>query len=211
VPVKGERIRSGQFTEFLDSCVDPRPSIHVMVLEKWAQSYATMLLGQDERRLTHTKAVAQKAKELGEELIDDPFERDVLVAAAWLHDIGYASTLATTGAHHLDGATHLEARGEVRLAVLVAHHGSGQSEVTLRGYGEDIARFPREESLVDDLLTYCDLTSGPDGANLTLVERLKEVRARYGDDDIVVRGLGASRDRIDASFKRVETAIASAT
>ena len=69
-------------------------------------------------------------------------------------------------------------------------------------------RFVREESLVDDLLTYCDLTCGPAGANLTLAQRLDEISSRYGDDHVVVRGLVMSRGRIDASFERVEAAIA---
>lgn len=183
-------------------------SICVVALENWAESYAMRLLATDGRRMAHTQAAARKAKELGDVLIDDAFERDVLTTAAWLHDIGYAPALASTGAHHLDGAVHLEGRGERRLANLVAHHGSGQAEVTLRGFGAEMARFPREESFVDDLLTYCDLTSGPDGMSLTLADRLEEVRARYGDDDVVVRGLAASRGRIDASFERVQRAIA---
>jgi hypothetical protein len=186
-------------------------SICAMALEEWAQSYATQLLGRDERRLAHTRAVALRAKELGEMLIEDPVERDVLVASAWLHDIGYAPSLAITGAHHLDGAVHLAQMDKARLANLVAHHGSGQVEVTLRGHGDDLVRFVREESLVDDLLTYCDLTCGPAGANLTLAQRLDEIRSRYGDDHIVVRGLVMSRGRIDASFERVEAAIARAT
>lgn len=38
-------------------------------------------------------------------------DRDLLVAAAWLHDIGYAPELRDTGFHPLDGARHLEALG----------------------------------------------------------------------------------------------------
>ncbi|MFD6855509.1 HD domain-containing protein [Streptomyces diastaticus] len=50
-------------------------------------------------------------------------DRDLLVAAAWLHDIGYAPELRDTGSHPLDGARHLESLGApARLVRLVAHH-----------------------------------------------------------------------------------------
>jgi hypothetical protein len=38
-------------------------------------------------------------------------EREVLVAAAHLHDLGYAPALVETGFHALDGARHLLALG----------------------------------------------------------------------------------------------------
>jgi hypothetical protein len=134
----------------------------------------------------------------------------MLGAAAWLHDIGYAPELAKTGAHHLDGAMYLTDLGEWELACLVAHHGSGQAEAALRGYGEEFAAFPRRNGLVADLLTYCDLTSGPDGAHVDLQTRLSEVRDRYGDDNVVVLGLDASKEVIEGSFARVDAALKAA-
>jgi hypothetical protein len=37
--------------------------------------------------------------------------REVLVAAAWVHDIGYAPELLATGFHPLDGARYLTGLG----------------------------------------------------------------------------------------------------
>jgi hypothetical protein len=54
-------------------------------------------------------------------------DRDVLLAAAYLHDLGYAPSLVRTGLHPLDGSRHLRARGHERLAGLVAYH-SGAGE-----------------------------------------------------------------------------------
>jgi hypothetical protein len=170
----------------------------------WAESYASSLLADNPRRLAHSRAVATTASQLSEVLIDDPEERSVLVAAAWLHDIGYAPVLAKIGAHHLDGAIHLEEFGEHRLACLVAHHGSGAAETALRGFADEFAKFPRETSLVADSLTYCDLSCGPDGNRIALDERLREIRARYGNDHVVVRGLEADDDVIRGAFRRVE-------
>ena len=64
------------------------------------------LAGQLPRRWTHVQAVAAKATRVAQVL--DPADRDVLVAAATLHDIGYATELAHTGFHPLDGARWLE-------------------------------------------------------------------------------------------------------
>ena len=174
----------------------------------WAENYASSLLADNPRRLSHSRAVATTASELADVLLDDPDERSVLEAAAWLHDIGYAPVLATTGAHHLDGANHLEELGEHRLACLVAHHGSGAAETALRGFFDEFAQFPREMSLVADILSYCDLSCGPDGTRLALDERLSEIRARYGDDHVVVRGLEADGDVIRGAFQRVELRLA---
>ena len=57
----------------------------------------------------------------------------LLVAAAWLHDIGYAPTLAATVFHPLDGARHLRALGHERLARLVAYHSSARWEAEALG------------------------------------------------------------------------------
>lgn len=181
-----------------------------MESQGWAEEYARSLLADNPDRVAHTQAVANRASCLSTTLLSDAEDRQALVAAAWLHDIGYAPHLLKTGAHHLDGGRHLSERGEERLACLVAHHGSGEAEATLRGFAGEFAEFPRESGLVADILTYCDLTSGPDGSHVDLAERLSEVRARYGDDHVVVRGLDASCELIRGVFLRVEKAMSSA-
>jgi hypothetical protein len=178
-----------------------------MEREQWAEDLAITLLEDNERRLSHTRAVANRASLLGTALLAGPAERSVVVEAAWLHDIGYSPPLALTGAHHLDGARYLADLGETRLACLVAHHGSGEAESGLRGFATEFSEFPAEHSLVADILTYSDLTSGPDGSQLTLDDRLREIRSRYGDDNVVVRGLDDSEGLIREAFARVESAL----
>ncbi|MFG2049209.1 hypothetical protein ACGFIW_17495 [Micromonospora sp. NPDC048935] len=38
-----------------------------------------------------------------------------------------------------------------------------------------------------DALWYADMTTGPDGQDFTVMERLAEIRERYGPDDLVTR------------------------
>ncbi len=66
-------------------------------LAPWAQQIARVLL-QDPlpRRWAHVQGVAAHVRSLAPVLGADA---DLLEAAAWLHDIGYAPSLATTGMH----------------------------------------------------------------------------------------------------------------
>ena len=171
----------------------------------WAKEQAGALLGCDARRLSHVRAVALRAEELGMVLFGGVRgDQEVAVAAAWVHDLGYAKALVRTGCHHLDGARYLDGLGEERLAGLVAYHSSGAAEAELRGLSEELSRYRCEESLVSDLLTYCDLSTGPDGNVVSLDERLVEVSRRYGPDHVVTRGLLESEGALRASFACIE-------
>jgi predicted hydrolase (HD superfamily) len=55
--------------------------------------------------------------------LDD--DGELLEAAAWLHDNGYAPDLSESGFHPLDGARYLRGRGcSDRMCNLVAYHSS---------------------------------------------------------------------------------------
>jgi putative nucleotidyltransferase with HDIG domain len=124
------------------------------------------------RRWAHVQAVAARATELGSAVADDC---DVLVSAAWLHDIGYAPSLVDTGFHPLDGARFLRRRGlPDRVVGLVAHHTCAIVEAEERGLAHLLlGEFEREASATADLLSYCDLTTGPDGERVAVEDRLR--------------------------------------
>lgn len=153
-----------------------------MELEE-ARSIAERLLAPLGDRWRHARAVGQLAQEVGRILSD--LDRRFLVAAAYLHDVGYAPSLRRTGLHQLDGASYVRSLGQERLARLIAHHSESRFEVQLRGFGHELDLYEREESWTADALTYCDLTTGPLGQPMTLEERIAEVEQRYGQGDIV--------------------------
>ncbi|MFG3419706.1 HD domain-containing protein [Micromonospora sp. NPDC048063] len=132
------------------------------------------------------KAVAAKAAGLSALAGEDG---DVLIAAAWLHDVGYAPDVLETGFHSLDGARWLLRHGfSPRIASLVAHHSCALYEADERGLGKVLAaEFRRKESVTSDALWFADMTTGPDGQDLSIEDRLAEIRERYGPDDIVTR------------------------
>ncbi|CAN5401171.1 HDIG domain-containing protein [soil metagenome] len=161
-----------------------------MQLSEWAEGHARNLLEPLHTRWHHAEAVAAVARTFAFGLLTE--DEDVLVAAAYLHDVGYAPELAATGFHPLDSARYLRSLGHDRLAGLVAHHTGSAYEAKLRGHEEALAAFGNERSLVTAALAYSDLTTGPDGQRMTPGERLLDVERRYGADSVVAKGLRAA-------------------
>ena len=151
---------------------------------------------------THSQAVAERARSLA-----GAFSRDDavhLVAAAYLHDIGYAPSLHDTGCHALDGASRLRTLGQERLARLVAHHAEARFEARLRGLEHELEGFPREPSSVADALTFCDMPLGSAGEPMTLPERALDIAQRYGEEDAATRSLSWSMPYLSLALARTE-------
>jgi hypothetical protein len=156
-------------------------------------------------RLRHVTAVAELAASVPVEL--SAVEREVLVAAAWLHDVGYGARLAATGFHPLDGARWLAGQGEQRLASLVAYHTGAAYEARYRGLMDQLVEFEPEVSLVADLLTWCDLRTGPIGERVEPKDRLAEVVRRYGPEHVVSRSIRSAEPELLATCDRVAGAL----
>jgi HD superfamily phosphodiesterase len=78
----------------------------VIDIDDAARLAESKLAGPLPRRWRHVRSVARRARWAAKELSLS----DDLVAAAWLHDIGYAPDLAETGFHPLDGAAFFVGR-----------------------------------------------------------------------------------------------------
>ncbi len=178
-----------------------------MSLSRWARDHAASLLEPLGNRWAHVQAVAEQAGRVAPVLPAD--ERETLIAAAWLHDIGYAPALATTGLHPLDGARHLEALGvDRRLCCLVAHHSGATFEAEERGYVAELAAFEQENGPVMDALSYADMTTGPAGQRLTFEARIAEILERYPPDHPVHRAISRSRPALAAAVERTARQLA---
>src|SRR6266487_5776726 len=175
-----------------------------MTQATWAEATARRLLARQlPRRWAHTQGVAAAARALAPVLGRDS---DLLTAAAWLHDIGYAPGVASTGLHQLDGARHLRdtegASG--MLCRLVAHHSCAINEAAERGLAREMAReFRPARRDLAEALTYCDMTTSPDGQRLPIKQRLAEIRARYGPDHLVSRAITRSAPELTRAVARV--------
>ncbi len=152
-------------------------------IDDWAAQVAAQYLEPLGNRWKHVQAVAQVACALQPAF--SPSDGAYLLAAAYLHDVGYAPELVVTGFHPLDGAIYLRSLGMERLACLVAHHSGACFEAELRGLAKELAAYPRERSAVADALTYCDQMCDAIGRRVTFRERQSDIHRRYGSTHIV--------------------------
>ena len=157
----------------------------------WAQDLArTLLVGSLPRRWSHVQGVAARARSLKPSVGPDA---DLLEAAAWLHDIGYLPELAATGLHGLDGARYLRdvQHADPMLCRLVAHHSYAVIEAEERGLAHVMTReFAPPPQHLADALTFCDMTTSPDGEHVHVNHRLAEIHDRYGSGHLVSRFIG---------------------
>ena len=159
-------------------------------LAAWAQDLALTLLADSlPRRWSHVQGVAARARSLAPATGPDA---DLLEAAAWLHDIGYLPELAATGLHGLDGARYLRdvQHAEPMLCRLVAHHSCAVIEAEERGLAHVLTReFAPPPRPLADALTFCDMTTSPDGEHVHVTHRLAEIHDRYGTSHLVSRSI----------------------
>lgn len=144
------------------------------------------------RRWAHSQGVAARARSLAGVL---GVRAELVEAAAWLHDIGYAPSIACSGFHPLDGARYLRdvERADNVLCCLVAHHSGASAEAEERGLLAELeAEFALPPDELIEALVYCDMTTDPDGCPTTVEMRLAEVGERYGPDHAVRRAIGRS-------------------
>ena len=146
-------------------------------------------------------SVASRAEELAAAV--PARQRDTLLSAAWLHDMGYAPTLARTGFHPVDGARFLQDEGWPKLVVeLVAHHTGAAYEAEERGVLGTLSGFgvPPQELL--DALTAADMTTGPDGTRIDPQDLVGEILTRYEPEHPVHRAVTRSGPELVAAVDR---------
>jgi len=159
-------------------------------------------------RWAHTQGVARAAESIAD-IVDG--DAKTLICAAWLHDIGYCLEVDRVGFHPLDGARYLRNLhgANDRLCRLVAHHSCAVIEAENRGLAKELlAEFPPVNGLIADALTYCDMTTSPQGEPVDIDGRLSEILGRYGKGSIVAESIERARPEIERSARAVEAAVA---
>jgi HD superfamily phosphodiesterase len=159
------------------------------------------------RRWLHVQGVGRKAESIAHIVGDDA---ETLICAAWLHDVGYAPYLAKTGLHSLDGARYLrDVQGtDDQVCRLIAHHSFAVIEARNRGLLNDLlTEFRPVDGLMADSLTYCDMTTGPDGKPTEVEARLNEILTRYREGSVVAKSIVEARDQIRRSVLAVTSSL----
>jgi putative nucleotidyltransferase with HDIG domain len=162
-----------------------------------------LLRGRVPRRWEHSLGVLRQANSLAPVL---GRQAEVLAMSAILHDVGYAPEAVNTGQHMIDGARYLSDVVGLNPLVcsVIAYHSSSRWEAAELGLGEELARFAPPPRLLENAITYCDLSTTPDGGEVHPAERLDEVLHRYGPDHVVFRAVSAARPHMLASVAHIE-------
>lgn len=161
---------------------------------------ADSCIGTSGDRWLHVHGVAELAIQLRDKNLG---LSDAVVAAAWLHDVGYASNLVETGFHPIDGARWLRRQGVPEgIVALVAYHSGACFEAEERGVVAELAEFPEPDPDQLDMLTLVDMAVGPTGERVSVEARLDEILARYPADDPVHRAVMRSRSSLIQSAER---------
>jgi hypothetical protein len=181
-------------------------------LASWAGQLAQVLLQEPlPRRWAHVQGVAARARSLAPVLGADA---DLLEAAAWLHDIGYAPGLAVTGLHALDGGRYLRdtQHADTMLCRLVAHHTCAVIEAGERGLADILSmEFEPVPEELSSVLTYCDITTSPDGELVPAEQRLAEIQQRYGPEHLISRSMQRATPMILRAVEQVQDRAARST
>ena len=163
------------------------------------------------RRWAHVQGVATQARSLALVLGADA---DLLEAAAWLHDIGYTPGLVVTGLHALDGARYLRDahHAGTMLCRLVAHHSCAIIEAEERGLADTLSlEFEPAPQALSNVLTFCDMTTSPDGELVPAEQRLAEIQQRYGPGHLVSRSIQRATPMILRAVEQVQDRAARST
>ncbi|MFD1721369.1 HD domain-containing protein [Amnibacterium endophyticum] len=165
------------------------------------------LLREDPQRMAHSAGVAHVVGRTATALALP--ERDLLVAAAWLHDVGYASPAVRRRVHGVDDAVRAEAAGMPPLVVeLVAHHSCAVLEARRAGVHDVLRRFAPPPAPLMDVLDHADAVVSKQGLPRTSTIRLWEAVHRHQDDRIRYEALLVALPARERAVRRVEARLA---
>jgi hypothetical protein len=171
-----------------------------------ARKIAESLLAGSSKRIAHVRGVAEAAKRVTR---TGSVGSDVVVAA-WLHDVGYAKSVARTGLHPLDGARYVAELGFSPSVVgLVAFHTGARFEAAQRGLLDELLELPEPAGNMLDALTLADLSVGPSGDRVTPALRIEEILTRYSPDHPVHEAVLQARVSLIESAERAARATGS--
>ena len=172
-----------------------------------AQKLSRGVLAMSPERMRHSSAVAARAASLAGAV--DEGDVNLLIAAAWVHDIGYAQPIQQTGFHPLDGARFLRSLNwDPRLCGLVAHHSGSRFVAAASGLDSALSEFAYVEDAVSDALTIADQTVGPYGHRFTLDERMRDMLERHGSESANAQAHPQREAYFRATLHRVTTRLA---
>jgi hypothetical protein len=157
--------------------------------------------------LPHVAVEALRVQDYAVRLHLPPEEQSLCEVFALAHDIGKVDSLHAmthTGFHPLDGAAFALARGEPRLAALIAHHSGARYEAVLR---ELTIPYSYEESIVNQIVAVVDASTLQSGVVVSITERLRDIADRHGPESPSVRAMRAFWPELVAAVQAIDPSL----
>jgi len=136
----------------------------------------------------------------------DEDTKDICMAAALLHDVGYAPSLNVHDFHPVDGYMAIKSLFPCEISLPVLYHSFADLECNFRRPDMEIHyddKMDAKASKVWELLTYCDLHTDGQGNLVTVDERYADIKLRHGADSIVYAYMQSIRGHVDNLVTRV--------
>lgn len=161
-----------------------------------------MLADNLPRRWAHVQGVASRA----ELFAPSHRQADLIVSAAYLHDIGYAADALDTGFHQIDGGRFLRGLGcDEAVVNLVANHSGAPNLARLSGLSDILeTEFPKVDLLPHQELHFCDLTTSLDGRSVSVDERLLDIRHRHQSNPAMLQFLAENEADLRLMVERFQ-------
>lgn len=154
--------------------------------------------------LPHSAVAALRARDYATRLDLPADDQDLCEVAALTHDIGKTPALNQLGFHPLDGAAYALARGEPRLAGLIAHHSGARYEAAILGL---TIPYPHETSVVQRIITVVDGTTTQQGIVVSICERQRDVIARHGATSVAAKAMDLFRSELEDAVRQLEPSL----
>lgn len=125
------------------------------------------MIGLSLNRTKHCLGVARKMKAIADSISDFPYPSHDMFYLGLLHDVAYEFVESPEEHEHRGGEILRE--NDYRYWQEVYHHGNPDTPY---------------RSLALDLLNYADLTTSPEGEDISMEDRLDDIANRYGKDSL---------------------------
>ncbi|MBA4603287.1 HD domain-containing protein [Thermoactinomyces mirandus] len=165
-------------------------------------------------RYQHILGVADRMKQLLEQITVNETDKRLLIQAAYLHDIGYSDRLNKHHFHPLDGAIFAQQMNFPKpvIAAVLFHSGAYESVKETRNdlfptYSLNDDLLDKTDHLFIDLVTYCDLHTSPLGKEIPFEERIQDIVDRYGEHHEVSQSMIKNMTNFKKTIQRVEKLI----
>jgi putative nucleotidyltransferase with HDIG domain len=167
-------------------------------------------LPSEEKRYHHILGVVRHMQTILPRLELEQETKELLIQAAYLHDVGYSKQLNQYNFHPLDGAVFAQQAGFPKPVIAAVLFHSEAIETVRENRNDLLPIYSLNQKLLDeqdrlfiDLVTYCDVQTSPKGEKVSLDERVQDVVERYGENHPVSQMMIFCKPKYKETIERI--------